>query len=55
MLKQHVIGILKKVIKIRDNTYTDKLFKQQGILVFILKILFNPKAIRIENVQIETM
>ena len=38
-LKQAVLGILNDVIKIRE--YVSTLFTEQGILVFLLKILFD--------------
>ena len=38
-LKQAVLGILNDVIKIRE--YVATLFTEQGILVFLLKILFD--------------
>lgn len=38
-LKQAVLGILSDVIKIRE--YVATLFTEQGILVFLLKILFD--------------
>ena len=38
-LKQAVLGILNDVIKIRE--YVLKLFTEQGLLVFLLKILFD--------------
>lgn len=44
-----MIGILNDVIKIKEYEYVETLFTQQGILVFLLKILFNPEEILIEN------
>ena len=38
-----MIGILNDVIKIRK--YAETLFTQQGILVFLLKILFDPEIL----------
>ena len=45
-LKQHVIGILGDVIKIKD--YVLPLFSTQGILVFLLKILFDQEKYPID-------
>ena len=50
-LKQHVIGILDDLIKIRD--YVLPLFIGQGILVFLLKILFDPASYRVDSRQFE--
>ena len=50
-MKQHVIGILDDLIKIRD--YVLPLFIGQGLLVFLLQILFEPASYRIDRTQHE--
>jgi len=46
-----VVGILDDVIKIRD--YVLPLFIEQGILVFLLKILFDPTSYRVDSKPFE--
>ncbi len=48
-LKQRVIGMLVDVIRLGE--YIIPLFLEQGILVFLLQILFDPKISVEDNIQ----